>query len=197
MLLAPAFLIGAYIGYRRGWQREAFTSVGLAVAIIALRRGSDDVINVLNLVLARLTRVALLIISNDADAPAPRITVSPDLEPVVTLVLLVGLVLLAYLIGGRLGRRYDSDRAARWFGAIVGGLNFFVVVSRLFGNLRQVDPGPRAAGDFTIRVPAFPGLNIVVPSPPEGALLVSWPLAAIVFLLVSMLVYLLVRTARA
>lgn len=196
LLLAPAFVIGAYIGYRRGWHREAFTAAGLVLAIVILGRGAEDAMAVINGVLARLGRALGLILGVEPKSP-PRLTVSPGVEPLVTFVLFVLLVVLAYLAGTRLGRRFSVDHAGRLFGALIGGLNLFVVMSRVLGGLRQSGPTSLGASGLNIRIPSFSGVNIVVPPPPESALLIAWPLAAIVFLLVAMLVYVLVRMARA
>lgn len=195
-LLAPAFLIGTYIGYRRGWQREAITAVGLVLAIIILGRGAEDAIAVMNAVLDRLARALGLILGLAPKSP-PQLTVVPAVEPLVAFAVFVLLVTLAYAAGTRLGRRFNVDRASRFFGALLGGLNLFLVMSRILGGLRQSGPTDIGASGLAIRIPSFSGVHIVVPPPPESALLVAWPLAAIVFLLVSMLVYVLVRMARA
>jgi hypothetical protein len=197
MLLAPAFLVGAYIGYRRGWQKEAITTVGLVLAIAALWRGPAGVLEAFNALLTRFARIAIIVMNGDPTGAPPRLTVSPALEPIVTLALLCGFVVLAYLVGSRLGRRYPPDRAGRWYGFLVGGLNLSIIMSRLVGGLAQTTSTPPGSSGLNIRIPSFPGVTIVMPPPPESALLVNWPLAAVIVLLVSMLVYALVRMARA
>jgi hypothetical protein len=118
---------------------------------------------------------------------------------VVTLGLLVFLVVMAYLVGNRLSQRFwnGRDRAGRLFGGLVGALNLFMLMSRVTGYLAQVGTTLPGLGGLTIRIPSFPGLNIVVSPPPESALATGWPLAAVIILLISMLVYALVRMARA
>jgi hypothetical protein len=197
LLLAPAFLIGAYIGYRRGWQREAITAAGLALAIILLWNGPVLLLGLVNGVMERVARVLVIIIGGDPRRPPSAISVNPSLEPVVTLALLAALAVLAYIAGNRFGRRFGADRSSRWYGALVGGLSLFTLMSRIIGTLAQGGPTPPGVGGLNIRIPSFPGLTIVVPPPPDSALLVGWPLAALVFLVVSMLVYALVRMARA
>lgn len=197
LLLAPAFLAGAYIGYRRGWQREAITAAGLALAIILLWNGPALLLGILNGVLERVARVLVIIIGGDPRRPPAALSVSPSLEPVVTLALLALLALAAYIAGNRFGSRFQTDRAGRWYGALAGGLSLFTLMSRIVGTLAQSGSPPPGVGGLNIRIPAFPGLMIVVPPPPDSALLVGWPLAALVFLVVSMLVYALVRMARA
>jgi hypothetical protein len=197
LLLAPAFLIGAYAGYRRGWQREAITAAGVALAIILLWSGPGLLLGLTNGILERVWRVVLLVIGGDPRRAPPQVSVSPSLEPIVTLALLALMAVLAYLAGNYLGRRFGVDRSGRWYGALVGGLTLFTLMSRIIGTLAAGGPTPPGVGGLNIQIPSFPGLTIVVPPPPDSALLVGWPLAALVFLVVSMLVYALVRMARA
>ncbi len=69
-------------------------------------------------------------------------------------------------------------------------------MSLVSGSLRLAGPAGLAANGATVRIPSFSGVSIVVPPAPSNALMMTWPLAAVVFLLVSMLVYVLVRIAR-
>lgn len=197
--LLPAIVIGGYLGYRRGWLAELITSGGLVLASGLLWSGPGLLVGAFNWVLVLLARIAAAVIGGDPRRPPPAVSVSPTLEPVVTLSLLVLLVVLAYLVGNRIGRRFGvgRDRAGRLFGGLVGALNLFVLTSRLTGFLAQVGPTPPGLGGLNIRIPSFPGLNIVVPPPSESALATGWPLAAVIILLISMLVYALVRMARA
>ena len=197
LLLAPAFLIGAYAGYRRGWQREAITAGGVVLAIILLWNGPGLLLGIANGVLQRVWRVLLLVIGGDPQRAAPQLGAPEALAPIATLALLALLAVLAYLAGNYFGRRFSVDRTSRWYGALVGGLTLFTLMSRIMGTLAEGGPTPPGVGGLNIRVPSFPGLTIVVPPPPDSALMVGWPLAALVFLVVSTLVYALVRMARA
>jgi hypothetical protein len=197
-LLLPAILIGGYLGFRRGWLAEIGTSAGLALTISLLWNGPDLLVGAFNWLLMLLTRVVLAVVGGEPRQPPPVVSVNPTLEPVVTLGLLVLLVVLAYLVGSRLGQHFGGrDRAGRLFGGLVGALNLFVLMSRMTGYLAQVGPTPPGLGGVAIRIPSFPGLNIVIPPPPESALVTGWPLAAVVILLIATLVFALMRMTRA
>ncbi|MCC6628951.1 MAG: hypothetical protein IT340_16300 [Chloroflexi bacterium] len=195
-LLMPAAAIGAWVGFRRGWRREGITAVGLALAIALLWNGPQLVLAMLNATLDRWGRIMRAIVGGEPRSDGTPIDLAPGAEPLATLGLLALLSVAAYLVGHRLGRG-DLDRTGRWYGAVIGGLSLFTVMSRAVGTLTQVSPASFAATGVNLRIPSFPGLLIVVPPPPDQSLLVSWPLAALVVLLVSIMVYALLRMARA
>lgn len=195
VLLAPAFLIGAYLGFRRGWRREILTAAGLALVIL-LRRGVADFFWLVNLVIDRLTRAAAVIIGLDANAEPPQLAAPAELELVASLALLALLVALTYLVANWLGRQAGLDRASRLFGALVGGLNTSVILSRMLAVARPAAPSAVSDG-VNLRIPSFGGADIVVPPPPEQALLVTWPTLALIALVFVALVYLVLRRARA
>jgi len=133
------FLIpGIIIGFRRGWQEEGFTAIGLGLIVSEVgKRFGEFLILVVNQVISVFPIGVALILGQ----PAPELgaEVIPSRDPWAQFVAFVLMVLVAYRAGTILGRRRGLGLLGRLAGSIFGAMNVVLIMARIFDLSRPLE----------------------------------------------------------
>ncbi len=159
LLIAPFVIIGALIGFRRGWREEAITTVGLLLALVFF--GSVDRTSLLGELINRIVLAFAsffsTLLGTDLQATPLIAEENPTTFQLIGFILVV---LLAYLVGGALGERRNMTTLGRVMGAILGGINVILVGSQLFSLINQRNP-EFFNNQTTIEVTPAGGANVL------------------------------------
>jgi hypothetical protein len=139
LLIFPFLIIGAFLGFRRGWREEGITTVGLLFALIFF--GSPGRTTLLGTLINRVVQAFASFFSTllGTDLQAVPLVESDD-PAAFQVVGYIIVVILVYLAGGVLGERRNLTRLGRMMGAILGAINVFLVGSQLFSFINQYNP---------------------------------------------------------
>jgi hypothetical protein len=139
LLIFPFLLIGALYGARRGWREEAITTAGLLFALIFF--GNPERTGLLGQLINRIVQAFAsffsTLLGTDLEAQPLIAADNPGNFQLIGYILVV---ILAYIVGGALGERRNMTRSGRIMGAVLGGINVFLVGSQLFSFINQYYP---------------------------------------------------------
>lgn len=159
LLIFPFLLIGTFVGFRRGWREEAITTAGLLFALIFFGNASRTSLlgTLVNRVVNAFAQFFSTLLGTELD-PVP--LVAADNPGTFQILGYIGVVILAYLVGGVLGDRRNLTRLGRMMGGLFGAINVFLVGSQLFSFINEYFP------DFfnrqsTINVTPDSGVNVL------------------------------------
>ncbi len=139
LLTLPFLVAGVLYGWRRGWREEAITTVVLLGALLFF--GNNRLADILGSLVNRIVQAfALFFSALFGGSIAAHELVTESNAGLFRFVGFVVFVVLAYIIGGALGLRAGVSRAGRLLGAILGGLNVFLVASQLWSYLQRFLP---------------------------------------------------------
>lgn len=186
LIMIPVFTIAALAGYRRGWKEEAITAVSLLFSLLffANEGGAELVATLINRIAAAFRVFIDALFGAQVESPA-RPTITADNFRSFQLISFVIAVVVSYVIGSALGRRSEVTRIGKLLGGLVGVINAYIVLSKLydFWLLRE-----REGLDIPLDEPA----QIVITPPPQtNELKGNLPtIFAILFLLVLVVTFL-------
>lgn len=192
VLLAPLFVFGAILGFKRGMKAEVWTLAGLIIVAYLAARADAVMLPLLERAIGAVQRAGQVLLGRDTTGPA--FTFVGAQRSWVALGASVGLILLAYSGGARLARGQFGIAAARVLGPLIGVINVALaglVVVRRMAAVRGAQEG------IAMLVPSFPGATVVVDVPSNPAsLLAQWPLLVALMVAATALVLVLARTGR-
>lgn len=137
-LLLLFLLPGIIIGFRRGWQEEGFTAIGLGLAASEVgKRFGEFLILIANQVIGVFPVGVSLILGQ----PAPELggEIIPPQNSWAQFATFVLMVLVAYRAGAILGRRRGMGLLGRLAGSVFGAMNFILIMARLFDLSRPLE----------------------------------------------------------
>jgi thiamine transporter ThiT len=144
-LIALLCIPGILYGFRRGWQEEGFTAIGLGLAVAGIGQAFGNVlIQILNYVIWAFVVFASQIRGGTASELSR--SVVPETNPWAQLAAFVLIVLVAYKAGTILGRRRGLHFFGRLGGCAFGAVNVMLILARgleIFNPLQKttvVDP---------------------------------------------------------
>lgn len=139
LLTLPFLVAGILYGWRRGWREEAITAVVLLAALLFF--GNNRLAESLGAFVNRIVEAfALFFSALFGGEVAAQALVTETNQNLFRFVGFVLFVIAAYLVGGALGQRTLLTRGGRLLGAILGGLNVFMIASQLFGYIQRFLP---------------------------------------------------------
>lgn len=192
VLLAPLFIFGAILGFRRGMKAEVWTLAGLAIVWLLAARADAVLLPLLERAIGAVQRAGQVLFSRDSTSPT--FTFTGAQRPWVALGATVGLILLAYSGGARLARGQFGIGSTRVLGPLIGVINVAVVGLVI---VRRLEAIRGAQEGIAMLVPSFPGATVVVDVPSNPAsLLAQWPLLLALMVAAIALVLVLARTGR-
>lgn len=184
LIMIPLFAVAAFYGFQRGWREEAITSVGLLVSLLifANNRGANLFASLIN----RITdafRVFISVLFGSGNAE-PRTTITPENFPTFQLISFVIAVGLSYLVGSAIGKRGEITRFGQGLGALIGALNAYIVLSKLYDFWLQ----RQAAGsDLPLDEPTQ---ILITPAPVTNDLKSNLPtIFALLFLIILIITF--------
>lgn len=139
LLTLPFLVAGVLYGWRRGWREEAITTVVLLGALLFF--GNNRLADILGSLVNRIVQAFALFFSALFGLNiAAHELVTENNAGLFRFIGFIILVMLAYVIGSALGLREGVGRAGRLLGAVLGGLNVFLVASQLWSYLQRFLP---------------------------------------------------------
>lgn len=139
LLTLPFLVAGILYGWRRGWREEAITTVVLLGALLFF--GNNRLADLMGQLVNRIVQAFAVFFSalfgRDVTAPA---LVTPTNAGLFRFIGFVVFGFLAYVIGGALGLRSGLTPIRRLLGAILGGLNVFLIASQLWNYIQGFLP---------------------------------------------------------
>ncbi len=122
-------LPGIFYGFRRGWQEEGFTAIGLGLAVTGIGQAFGDLlIQIVNYAIVLFASFAGQIRGGGgATTSAGPIAQTNSWAQLIAFVLIV---LVAYRAGTILGRRRDVNFLGRLGGALFGAVNVMLILAR-------------------------------------------------------------------
>ncbi len=186
LILFPFLVLGALTGLRRGWRAEAVTTFGLLLTLIffATPQRTSQLGVVFNRIVLAFGSFFSALLDTDLQTP---VLVQPDEPGAFQIIGFILLVILAYAAGGA----FAGPRVVSSLGSLVGGIlgviNAFLVGSQVFSLLSQYYP--TLFGEESI--------IIITPGDAAAETLRSYLPTIFAILFLFLLVYLLLRSARA
>ncbi len=202
-LLVPIIVLGAVLGWRRGWREMAIFVVGLIFAIIIADAIQPQVPNVLEKLVnvARQLGPALANESTPPPKPPPGFLEDPNNVPLIMLVLFFFLALTAYAIGKAIGTRGNLTFFGRLGGFLFGGIAFTIILSKLLDywvnyQAKKGNPAPNGVSASTPQI-TVPPVEVNIAGLPISNFLSTWYPWAIAAFIILILLYALTRVSRA
>jgi len=144
-LIALLCIPGVLYGFRRGWQEEGFTAIGLGLAVAGIGQAFGNVlIQIINYAIWVFVAFASQIRGGAATDQSR--SVIPETNSWAQLAAFVLIALVAYKAGSILGRRRGMHFFGRLGGAAFGAVNVMLILARgleIFNPLQKttvVDP---------------------------------------------------------
>lgn len=137
-LLAIVLIPGLIIGFRRGWQEEGFTAIGLGLAVSEVGKRFGEFLIMLANQVASVFPVGVALILGQPAPPSVG-----DIIPIdnrwAQLVAFVLMMLVAYRGGTILGRRRGVGVLGKLAGSIFGMINVVLILARIFDLSRPLE----------------------------------------------------------
>jgi hypothetical protein len=130
ILLGGTLALFAWLGWKRGINRELLSLAGIGVGILMARPAAEALKPVVN----RVYGLAQMAAAGGAGAGGPALVSTPAQLQSLALAMFVALVLAVYLAGQRLAASPTSG-GARLLGMMAGALNGFGVAYYVFPSL--------------------------------------------------------------
>ncbi len=159
LLTLPFLIAGVIYGWRRGWREEAITTVVLLGALLFF--GNNRLADIVGTFVNRIVQAFALFFSALVGGEVTaRDLVTENNESLFRFIGFVVFVIMAYVIGSALGLRVGLSRIGRLLGAILGGLNVFLVASQLFTYIQGYLPAVFQQ-ESTITITPDGGVNVL------------------------------------
>ncbi|MBN1483503.1 MAG: hypothetical protein JXA37_02170 [Chloroflexia bacterium] len=142
-LIFILLLPGVIYGFRRGWQEEGFTAIGLALIVSNLgERFNRFMVLLINRLVGAFPLAFAILMGKPTptDWPSEEGLIPAD-NPWIQLVMYVLMILVAYRAGAILGKRRGVNFMGRLFGGLFGAMNGFLVLARLLPIFNPLEEG--------------------------------------------------------
>lgn len=189
IVLIPLLIGGAWIGLRRGWKDEAWTTGALLVTLFVFARPETILLPTLERIISAFQRAGQALLGQDTSGPPFAFTGAA--RPLAQLMAFLLFVALAYAVGHLLGKSEQGGGLWKLLAILLGAVNLAIVLSWLVGNFiadRDID------GNVRLRIPAFDGAQIIVGTPSTNNLLSSWQSVLGLLAVIIVVVFLLTRS---
>ncbi|GAC1355930.1 MAG: hypothetical protein NVS4B8_12710 [Herpetosiphon sp.] len=139
LLSLPFLIIGIANGWNRGWRDEAITTVALLAALLFFgNRALADLMGTLvNRVVDAFALFFSALLGRNIGSRALVTRDNTQFFRFIGFVISAG---LSYAIGDALGTNRGLTRTGRALGAVLGGVNVFLIASQLFSYLQRFLP---------------------------------------------------------
>lgn len=129
---------GILYGFRRGWQEEGFTAIGLGLAVTGIGQAFGDL-------LIQIANYAIVLFVSFAGQIRGGGSTTANVQPIARtnswaqLIAFVLIVLVAYRAGTILGRRRGVNFLGRLGGALFGAVNVMLILARGLEIFNPID----------------------------------------------------------
>lgn len=139
LLIIPFVIIGFLVGFRRGWNEEGLTTLGLIITLFFFSNPGRT--GLLGVLINRVVQAFAVFFSTLLGVEFEGRTLVEVGNP--TLFQFIGFiifVILSYLAGSAFGRRKGLTRGGYFLGGVIGALNVFLVGSQLISFINEFFP---------------------------------------------------------
>lgn len=197
-LLLPLLVVGAYLGWQRGFWREVGITGGLAFVLMATVLFPEQFIGFINRIVINIPRIFALLLGTDIPPLPDNFLFGPPDSGRFLLTRMALFALLTFLVyTAHFGWAYDGGKPRMpkttgdhalgvLFGAITG-LLWFTALNNFLDAIRNLRNTPALPGE---------GTTLTVPTIPDVSPLVSFVPTIIAILIIILLVLAALRLPR-